>query len=369
MGREVKRVALDFNWPLRKVWKGFLNERPGPADCHACKGMGSSPAADELKNKWYGYVPFTPEENGSTPLTINHPAVRKFATRNTLQSVFTGRYGFDEGIKIYWEKVKDGTLDTLLSTYPVIEDYIDSEAYRLIDMWNGQWSHHLNAEDIQALLDGDRLSDLTRYPLNEEQKAEYERIEAANNANRANPVDGYEYKWFNNGHVPTPQEVNDWSIGSFGHDSINQWICVKARCAKMGISSLCEVCNGEGSFWSSEEAKTYHEAWEQEEPPAGDGWQIWETVSEGSPISPVFSTPEELAAWMIIPGNDTSVTKGTTYEQWMGFLQVGWAPSGISDSNGYQDGVKYVGDRHIAEHGATSIPDGTLAAAGIEKML
>lgn len=29
----------------------------------------------------------------------------------------------------------------------------------------------------------------------------------------------------------------------------------------------------------------------------GDGWQLWETTSEGSPQSPVFATADELAEW------------------------------------------------------------------------
>lgn len=33
------------------------------------------------------------------------------------------------------------------------------------------------------------------------------------------------------------------------------------------------------------------------EPPEGDGYQLWETTSEGSPVSPVFKTVEELAEW------------------------------------------------------------------------
>lgn len=33
------------------------------------------------------------------------------------------------------------------------------------------------------------------------------------------------------------------------------------------------------------------------DPPVGNGYQLWETTSEGSPISPVFATPEELAEW------------------------------------------------------------------------
>jgi hypothetical protein len=31
--------------------------------------------------------------------------------------------------------------------------------------------------------------------------------------------------------------------------------------------------------------------------PTGDGWQLWETTSEGSPVSPVFETAEALAGW------------------------------------------------------------------------
>ena len=37
MGREVKRVALDFNWPLHKVWEGFQN----PLDTIRCESLFS----------------------------------------------------------------------------------------------------------------------------------------------------------------------------------------------------------------------------------------------------------------------------------------------------------------------------------------
>lgn len=33
------------------------------------------------------------------------------------------------------------------------------------------------------------------------------------------------------------------------------------------------------------------------EPPKGEGYQLWETTSEGSPKSPVFKTLEELCEW------------------------------------------------------------------------
>jgi hypothetical protein len=41
MGREVKRVAKDFDWPLNKVWEGYLN--PHYVECSDCEN-GSTPA-------------------------------------------------------------------------------------------------------------------------------------------------------------------------------------------------------------------------------------------------------------------------------------------------------------------------------------
>ena len=341
MGREVKRVALDFNWPLDKVWEGFLNHRPGPTECKACGGSGLSPTAKKLNDQWYGNAPFKPADNGSVPLRITDPAVHQFAVKNTLQSYFSTLHGFDDGIKLYWELVREGKDKEFLEGHPEFEYQIDREAYRLIGMWNGQWSHHLNADDVKALVDGWGLMDFTCRPRNEEQAAQLKK-QAEEGGSNYWLKDG-------NGYIPTPQEVNAWSILSFGRNSINNWICVKARCKKLRVSSKCKDCRGRGSIWQSKEAMRYHNAWRSKEPPAGDGYQIWETVSEGSPVSPVFATPEELARWMIVPGNDTSVSKGTTYEQWMGFLKVGWCMSGYSDSNGYRDGVRAVGDMAIEE--------------------
>ena len=80
------------------------------------------------------------------------------------------------------------------------------------------------------------------------------------------------------------------------------------------------------------------------EPPTGDGYQLWETVSEGSPVSPVFVTPEHLAQWLTEPGNDTSITQDTNYEQWLKFIKGdGWAPSMVcSPEHGLESGVAAV---------------------------
>lgn len=40
MGRELRRVPLDFDWPLNKPWKGFLN--PFYGDDHRCTSCKDS---------------------------------------------------------------------------------------------------------------------------------------------------------------------------------------------------------------------------------------------------------------------------------------------------------------------------------------
>lgn len=276
MGRELKRVQLNFEWPLNKPWQGFINPHHVATQCAHCSGSGSSPTARQLKDQWYGNAPFRPEDRGSKPFTAQHPAVRAVAERNIGHAPdFYGR----------------GELA------------IEIEANRLAMHFNCSWSHHLNADDVAALIDGGRLYDFT---------SEFK------------PGIG----WVKRDPIPeiTPEQVNAWSLSGFGHDSINQWIVVTAECKRLGVSSTCDHCNGDGEIWPSEEAKSTYEAWSSSEPPTGDGYQIWETVSEGSPISPVFATPEELARHMV--SNPWGADRGSSFESWMKFINgPGWAPS------------------------------------------
>lgn len=289
MGRELKRVALDFEWPEGKVWKGYQNPHYAKShNCAACAGSGSSPEARRLKDQWYGNAPFRPEDRGSTPFLPAHPSVRAFAERNVSRS--PEFYGSDETA-------------------------IQREAQRLADLWNCSWGHHLNADDVAALLEGGRLMDLTHTWTPE---ARWQPKEPP--------------------YVPTPEEVNAWSLSGMGHDSINQWIVVGAECKRLGIDPECPHCEGSGTIWDSPEDEQAAEAWTRAEPPAGDGYQIWETVSEGSPISPVFATPEELARHMA--GRQWGADKGSSYETWMKFINgPGWAPSMMGDANGIRSGA------------------------------
>lgn len=45
-------------------------------------------------------------------------------------------------------------------------------------------------------------------------------------------------------------DVNQWSYVGFGHDTINQRICVEVRSLRMGIYGLCPRCGGEGEVFN-----------------------------------------------------------------------------------------------------------------------
>jgi hypothetical protein len=58
MGRELKRVPLDFDWPQDKIWDGYIN--PHYQKCPACEN-GQLPARDQLDRlcsliAWLGFT-------------------------------------------------------------------------------------------------------------------------------------------------------------------------------------------------------------------------------------------------------------------------------------------------------------------------
>ncbi|MGV3723624.1 MAG: hypothetical protein ACO1SX_22230 [Actinomycetota bacterium] len=83
-----------------------------------------------------------------------------------------------------------------------------------------------------------------------------------------------------------------------GHDACDNWSAVKKIIAAAGLDpetwGICPHCKGDAI---DPEVVAAYNAWTETEPPEGEGYQLWETTSEGSPISPVFSTPEALADW------------------------------------------------------------------------
>jgi hypothetical protein len=254
----MKRVPMDFDWPIGKVWGGYLNPYSHQAiDCPTCGGSGRSADANRFHDEWYGKVPFDPVAYGAKPLTVDHPEIKAFATRNVERS--PDFYGSGDAAVL-------------------------REQRRLFAHWRGQWCHHLIQADVDALVEAGRLKDFTHRPLTPEQA---EALRATGNYWMAEP----------NGYRPTADEVNTWSLHGLAHDAINAHVCIEARCKRDGVPDTCTRCAGEGTLWPTPEIKQLEEDWKEVQPPTGEGFQLWETTSEGSPTSPVFATIEQLCEW------------------------------------------------------------------------
>lgn len=82
--------------------------------------------------------------------------------------------------------------------------------------------------------------------------------------------------------------------GPIGHDAIDRWTAARKIAAAAGLPEdwgTCKVCQGHAIHPDDHEAS---EAWEHTDPPEGDGYQLWNTTTEGHPMTPVFATLDEL---------------------------------------------------------------------------
>lgn len=240
MGREIKRVALDFDYPINKmIWKGYYNPYTA-LKCGVCEGTGYSPEYRKLEDDWYGF-----------------------------------------------------------------------------DRPQNRWCNDITQDEVQALVDAGRLMDFTHdFTENGWQKKDPE-------------------------YVPTAKEVNEWSKQLFGHDAINRWICCKTRAKRIGIENIeCDCCKGDGVLWADEKYKKLSEEWQPIEPPAGEGYQLWSTTSEGTPMSPVFDAPDKLAKWLADNSASTFGSGTATFQQWFDFItQKQWCVSAVFKNGILQDGV------------------------------
>ena len=226
MGRELKRVPVDFDWPMHTVWKGFLMpDRLHETPCPDCDSRGTTTARQWVEQIAYLLLMLDDDLNDQARGRQMHPYFRDTGSR----------------------------------------------------AWNVRPS-----ADIAEFGTG---------------------------------LAGRE--------------------GSFlGHDSIDSWRATEKVIAAAGLDpdtwGYCRTCKGHGSTETYPGQRAEAEAWEMTEPPTGDGWQIWETVSEGSPITPVFATAEALAEHYAAEkdGSAASVL------EWL--HGPGWSPSGIISSAGVQ---------------------------------
>lgn len=231
MGRELKRVSLEFKWPLKEKWVGYVNPYY-PPECKECES-GYNEETQKIDDEWYGF------------------------------------HKSDDWV------------------------YVEGTTRR----WNrNSWQYNLTQEDVDALIESNRLVDLTH---------DY--------------VSGEGWVEKTPKHHPTADEVNERARRHGAcHDSINKSICVKARAEREGVYGFCDACNGENRVFGGKEHEDRYNNWERFDPPAGEGYQMWETTSEGSPMTPVFESLRELCEWCetnaSVFGTKTFISKEEWFE-------------------------------------------------------
>lgn len=110
------------------------------------------------------------------------------------------------------------------------------------------------------------------------------------------------------------------------------------------------------SYAGEDDKKLSYSEWAGERPDPADYMPIWtdaerthymmyEDTSEGTPISPAFSTPEELARWLVDNEASSFGSSTASYEAWLAVCNGGWAPSLVVDSNGIRSGVEMLGEK------------------------
>ena len=240
MSREVRRVPLDFDFPLGKTWSGYLMpDSLAPRLCPDCNGSGQTHFGWWLQN--FSYV-----------MSMMADDVR--------------------------DQAHDKPMHPWLTQFP-----------RAYGHWDGDGRYAIDRLSPDAVAFFAALASLQ-------------------------------------GRVP----------GGMSTDT-EPYLVYHALLKLTGVSVECPQCHGEGSFEAYPGQDADRDAWERTAPPEGPGWQLWQTVSGGGPVSPVFENPERLAEWMALGG------EASTYMNAIEFIRVGWAPSGVSDASGYRTGVDFIG--------------------------
>lgn len=253
MGRTLKRVPLDFAWPLNKTWDGFLNPEGGPCPDDGVTCFGGQTAA----GKWI--------ESVSRLLSMLGEQASEFGQPKNPNRVYP---------------------------HPYLQEW---------------------AQAPRAEMPRDVIAKIR------EKQDSGERMRMHFDYARKNPPQL----------LPLTPELHKFcealvgrKIDSFGGSGV-EWAIAKSLRKSAGFEEtwgFCPTCGGEGDDPAKRAAA---EAWEATEPPTGEGFQLWETTSEGSPMSPVFATIEALCDWCA----DNATTFGSfkaTSDEWRKMLDAGF---------------------------------------------
>jgi hypothetical protein len=242
MSREVRRVPLDFDWPLNEVWHGYLTpDKFRENRCQDCFGRGSTPAHQWIERIGLMIDQLIADVDENAAGKPMHPWLEK----DTYPPVDREDEIARQGIWVDYRVVRPSA-DIVEFAQALVKDD-PYEFRRTIE--RGRFAQ--NREAITRGL-----------------------VRAA----------GLPEKW-------------GW----------------------------CPACNGHGSVEAYPGQRAEAEAWEAEEPPTGEGWQLWETVSEGSPVTPVFADREGLVAHLCSDDYPRRLTR----DEAEGLVSAGWVPSGI----------------------------------------
>lgn len=278
MGREIKRVPVDFRWPLNKVWGGFINpnHKPCPEENKTCfRGMSAAGMWFDAIVRFLTMVgengaenqPGHSEAERARGCLFPHPYLTEFpqapTTGYATEVVKNADAMFPEEFQrqMKWQYIQRN------SPIKVIEP--DAGC----------------AEMIRALAGFDK-------PLQGGLFGTYNGLQSAF------------YKRF--------QRMMKLPKG---------W-------------DQCSVCKGENIHPDAKEA---YDAWKETPIPTGEGWQMWETVSEGSPVTPVFPTAEGLVEHLVSE-------MGHTRKAAEAFcVDGGWVPSMMIVGNQMTSNVEIAG--------------------------
>ena len=125
------------------------------------------------------------------------------------------------------------------------------------------------------------------------------------------PADWQHPKTFRGGHKPLHE-------GDEFASRLKEWEEGCAAWNRGEFPKYASEKNRQGTYeeWAGPEPlqEHYMPAWSEEEK---THYQMYETTSEGTPISPVMETPEELARWLADNNASTFANYTTDYETWL----------------------------------------------------
>lgn len=139
---------------------------------------------------------------------------------------------------------------------------------------------------------------------------------------------------------PFSKELADWEEGCihFEAGEIEDWE-PNATVKKWKPKSEAALNKASYAEWAGGCPNPFHY---MPEWPEGEAtmYCMYEDTSEGTPISPAFATPEELARWLADTGASAFGGMTATYEQWLATCKAGWAVSAVIQGGVMRSGVE-----------------------------